>query len=106
MPIILQVPLGRRDCVTVFGDDYPTPDGTCIRDYVYIEDLAQAHLMALDYLAKGGESRILNLGSGDGYSVMEMINAARRATGRDIPVKVGHWQRPVLSISRRRPIPT
>ena len=89
VPIILQVPLGRRDCVTVFGDDYPTPDGTCIRDYVYIEDLAQAHLMALDYLAKGGESRILNLGSGDGYSVMEMINAARRATGRDIPVKVG-----------------
>ena len=89
VPIILQVPLGQRDCVTVFGDDYPTPDGTCIRDYVYIEDLAQAHLMALDYLAKGGESRILNLGSGDGYSVMEMINAARRATGRDIPVKVG-----------------
>lgn len=89
VPIILQVPLGKRDHVTVYGDDYKTQDGTCIRDYVYIEDLADAHMLALKYLRDGGESQIFNLGSGDGYSVMEMINAARKATGRDIPVKIG-----------------
>ncbi len=89
VPIILQVPLGKRERVTVYGDDYPTKDGTCIRDYVYIEDLAAAHLLALDYLERGGESGIFNLGSGDGYSVKEMITAAREATGRDIPVEVG-----------------
>lgn len=89
VPLILQVPLGKRDHVTVYGDDYPTKDGTCIRDYVYIEDLAEAHLLALKYLRDGGESGIFNLGSGDGYSVMEMINAAREATGRDIPLEMG-----------------
>ena len=73
----------------MYGDDYPTKDGTCIRDYVYIEDLAAAHLLALDYLERGGESGIFNLGSGDGYSVQEMITAAREATGHDIPVKIG-----------------
>lgn len=89
VPIILQVPLGKRDHVTVFGDDYPTPDGTCIRDYVHVEDLADAHLRALDYLRKDGESRIFNLGSGDGYSVKTMIEAAREATGHPIPVEMG-----------------
>ena len=89
IPIILQVPLKKRDHVTVYGDDYKTKDGTCIRDYVYIEDLANAHLLALKYLRDGGESEIFNLGSGDGYSVMEMINAARKATGRDIAVEIG-----------------
>lgn len=89
VPIILQVPLGKREKVTVYGDDYPTPDGTCIRDYVDIEDLSAAHLLALDHLRRGGESRVFNLGSGEGYSVMEMITAARKATGRDIPVEVG-----------------
>ncbi|MBR0221049.1 MAG: UDP-glucose 4-epimerase GalE [Synergistaceae bacterium] len=89
IPIILQVPLKKRAHVTVYGDDYKTKDGTCIRDYVYIEDLANAHLLALKYLRDGGESEIFNLGSGDGYSVMEMINAARKATGRDIAVEIG-----------------
>lgn len=89
IPIILQVPLGKRKHVTVYGDDYPTFDGTCIRDYVYIEDLANAHLLALEYLRNGGESQIFNLGSGDGYSVMQMINAARKASGQDIPVEIG-----------------
>lgn len=89
VPIILQVPLGKRSKVTVYGDDYPTPDGTCIRDYVYIEDLAEAHLLALEYLRNGGESQIFNLGSGDGYSVMEMINAARKASGHEIPLEIG-----------------
>ncbi len=89
VPIILQVPLGKREKVTVYGDDYNTPDGTCIRDYVYIEDLADAHLLALEYLRKGGESQIFNLGSGDGYSVMEMINAARKASGQEIKLEIG-----------------
>ncbi|MBQ9527780.1 MAG: UDP-glucose 4-epimerase GalE [Fretibacterium sp.] len=89
VPLILQVPLGKREHITVYGDDYPTKDGTCIRDYVHIEDLAEAHLLALKYLRDGGESEIFNLGSGDGYSVMEMIDAAREATGRDIPLEIG-----------------
>lgn len=89
IPLILQVPLGKREHVTVYGDDYPTKDGTCIRDYVHVEDLAHAHILALEYLRNGGESDIFNLGSGDGYSVMEMIMAARKATGQDIPVEIG-----------------
>ena len=89
IPIILQVPLGKRDHVTVYGDDYQTKDGTCIRDYIHVEDLARAHLLALEYLRNGGESNIFNLGSGDGYSVMEMINAARTVTGHPIPAQVG-----------------
>ncbi|RRD63905.1 UDP-glucose 4-epimerase GalE [Fretibacterium sp. OH1220_COT-178] len=89
VPIILQVPLSRRTHVTVYGDDYPTPDGTCIRDYVHISDLADAHLRALDHLRAGGEGGIFNLGSGAGYSVREMIEAARAATGHAIPVEVG-----------------
>ena len=89
IPLILQVPLGKRKQVTVYGNDYPTKDGTCIRDYIHVEDLARAHILALEYLRAGGESNIFNLGSGDGYSVMEMINAARKVTGLDIPVEIG-----------------
>ena len=89
IPLILQVPLGKRKCITVYGSDYPTKDGTCIRDYVHVEDLAQAHILALEYLRNGGESSIFNLGSGDGYSVMEMINAARTVTGHEIPLETG-----------------
>ena len=89
IPLILQVPLGKRDHITVYGDDYPTKDGTCIRDYIHVEDLARAHLLALQYLRNGGESNIFNLGSGDGYSVMEMINAARTVTGHPIPAQIG-----------------
>ncbi len=89
VPLILQVPLGKRKFITVYGTDYPTKDGTCIRDYIHVEDLAKAHILALEYLRNGGKSDIFNLGSGDGYSVMEMINAARTATGLDIPLEIG-----------------
>ena len=89
IPLILQVPLGKRNHITIYGDDYPTKDGTCIRDYIHVEDLAKAHILALEYLRSGGESNIFNLGSGDGYSVMEMINAARKVTGHPIPAQIG-----------------
>ena len=89
IPLILQVPLGKRDHITVYGDDYATPDGTCLRDYIHVIDLADAHVLALEYLRKGGESNIFNLGNGKGFSVKEMIEAARKATGKDIKVQMG-----------------
>lgn len=89
IPLILQVPLGKRDCITVYGDDYDTPDGTCLRDYIHVIDLADAHVLALDYLRKGGASNIFNLGNGKGFSVKEMIEAAKKATGMDIKVVIG-----------------
>ena len=89
IPLILQVPTGRRDHITVFGDDYPTPDGTCLRDYIHVVDLADAHVLALEYLRKGGASDIFNLGNGQGFSVKEMIAAVEKATGRSIKVEIG-----------------
>ncbi|QUW21544.1 UDP-glucose 4-epimerase GalE [Sporosarcina sp. Marseille-Q4063] len=89
VPIILEVALGKRSHITVFGEDYDTPDGTCIRDYVHVEDLINAHLLALNYLNKGGKSDIFNLGSNQGFSVKEMIDAARKVTGKEIPEKSG-----------------
>lgn len=89
VPIILQAALGQRDHITIFGEDYDTPDGTCIRDYVHVEDLIQAHLLALNYLKNGGKSDIFNLGSNQGFSVKEMIDAARTVTDKEIPVKSG-----------------
>jgi UDP-glucose 4-epimerase len=86
IPLVLQTASGARDHVKVFGTDYPTRDGTAVRDYIHVEDLGEAHLLALDALAPG-EHRIFNLGSGDGYSVREVIEAARRVTGREIPVR-------------------
>ena len=88
VPIILQVPNGKREAVSVFGDDYPTRDGTCVRDYIHVRDLAEAHLLALEHLEKTGESGVFNLGSGDGYSVKEIIDTARRITGKEIPAVV------------------
>ncbi|WP_086443988.1 UDP-glucose 4-epimerase GalE [Candidatus Enterococcus lemimoniae] len=88
IPIILQTALGQREYLGIYGEDYDTPDGTCIRDYVYIEDLIAAHIAALDYLQKGNESNIFNLGSNTGYSVKEMLEAARAVTGKEIPAKV------------------
>lgn len=85
IPIVLQCALGKRDHVGIYGEDYPTPDGTCVRDYIHVRDLANAHLLALEYLDKGGESGAFNLGSGDGYSVKEIIETARRVTGKPIP---------------------
>ncbi len=89
IPLILQVPLGQRPHITVFGKDYPTEDGTCIRDYIHVTDLVNAHILALKYLMNGGESNIFNLGSNTGYSVLEMIEAARKVTGHEIPLVIG-----------------
>jgi len=88
IPITLQVAAGKRPAVEIYGDDYPTPDGTCIRDYIHVIDLARAHIQALEVLSE--ESRIYNLGcGGTGYSVKEVIETARRVTGRAIPANVG-----------------
>lgn len=88
VPLILQAALGQRDSIKIFGDDYNTPDGTCIRDYIHVSDLADAHLRAVEYLLGGGDSDVFNLGSGQGFSVKEMIEAVREVTGRDFPVQV------------------
>lgn len=88
IPIVLQVPNKKREFVNIFGDDYDTPDGTCIRDYVHVCDLAAAHYLALEYLKNGGESDIFNLGSGTGFSVKEVIEAAREVTGDKIPAVI------------------
>lgn len=90
IPLILQVPLNKRDYISIFGDDYETHDGTCIRDYIHVTDLANAHILALEKLRKSSESSIYNLGNGEGFSVKEMIEAARRVTGHSIPAKVGN----------------
>ena len=89
IPLILQVPLGKRDHITIFGDDYPTPDGTCLRDYIHVIDLADAHILALNYLRDGGESNIFNLGNGQGFSVKEMIETAEKVTGQSIKREMG-----------------
>ncbi|MGX6962519.1 UDP-glucose 4-epimerase GalE [Vagococcus xieshaowenii] len=89
VPIILQTALGQREAITIFGDDYPTEDGTCIRDYVHVVDLCEAHILALNYLKAGNESSVFNLGSSEGFSVKEMVEAARRVTGKEIPAKIG-----------------
>jgi len=88
IPLILQAAAGRREAITVFGDDYDTPDGTCIRDYIHVTDLADAHARALDFLIAEQQSAIFNLGNGAGFSVREVIEAARRVTGRDIQVRL------------------
>ena len=84
IPLILQVPLGKRNHISVFGNDYETRDGTCIRDYIHIMDLADAHVRAIEYLLKGNDSQIFNLGTGEGQSVNEMIVAAEKVVGKDI----------------------
>lgn len=84
IPLVMKTALGQRDHIGIYGEDYPTPDGTCVRDYIHVKDLAQAHLLALEYLARGGESDVFNLGSGNGYSVRQIIGTARRITGREI----------------------
>jgi UDP-glucose 4-epimerase len=89
IPLVLQVALGRRESITVFGDDYETRDGTCIRDYIHVNDLADAHLRALRLLQAGTRCIACNLGTGTGYSVQEIIDTARRITGQPIPVVVG-----------------
>ena len=88
IPIALQVAAGRREHLTVYGEDYPTPDGTCIRDYIHVEDLSDAHLLALP-APSPGEHRVYNLGNGTGFSVQQVIDAVREVTGHPVPVVVG-----------------
>ena len=88
IPLVLQVALGKREQISIFGDDYPTPDGTCIRDYIHIEDLADAHLRALTKLQGGTDKIHCNLGTGSGFSVREVIEVARKVTGHAIPAEV------------------
>lgn len=89
IPLVLQVALGNLPHLEVFGDDYPTPDGTCVRDYVHVNDLAAAHVLALDKMASGGPSAVYNLGNGSGYSVLEVIKAAQEVTAKPVKVKFG-----------------
>lgn len=89
IPVVLEAALGKRPAVTVFGEDYDTTDGTCVRDYIHVEDLIAAHLLALKYLQNGGESDVFNLGSSQGFSVKEMIETAKEVTGIDLPVVTG-----------------
>ncbi|MGY1832549.1 UDP-glucose 4-epimerase GalE [Geodermatophilus sp. SYSU D01180] len=88
IPIALQVAAGEREAMTVYGEDYPTPDGTCIRDYIHVSDLADAHLLALT-APEPGEHRVYNLGNGTGFSVQEVVDAVREVTGHPVPVQVG-----------------
>ena len=85
IPLVLDVALGIRNRLEIYGTDYDTPDGTCIRDYVHVSDLADAHLLALEYLNAGGQSEVFNLGNGNGFSVREVITTAMKVTGCDIP---------------------
>ncbi len=103
IPIVLQVALGQRNEVTIFGDDYATPDGTCVRDYIHVADLSQAHILALAALDKG--SRTYNLGNGQGFSVKQVIETAREITGHPIPAEMGPRRAgdpPVLIASSER----
>lgn len=88
IPLILQVPLGKRDKISIYGDDYDTPDGTCIRDYIHVMDLADAHYLAYKYLMDNNSSEIFNLGSGNGFSVKEVVDVARKVTGHEIPSEI------------------
>jgi len=89
IPLVLQTALGLRTKISIFGDDYPTPDGTCIRDYIHVNDLAQAHILALNYLRSENKSDVFNLGNGSGFSVKEIIRTAERVVGRGIPQDIG-----------------
>ena len=88
IPLVLQVAAGRRDAITIFGSDYPTRDGTCVRDYIHVEDLADAHLRALGALQSGAAAVFVNLGTGSGYTVREVIETARKVTGHTIPTRL------------------
>ena len=87
IPLVLQVPNGKREYISVFGNDYDTKDGTCVRDYIHVNDLSQAHILAMEYLSKGGESNIFNLGNGVGFTVKEVIETARKVTNHTIPIR-------------------
>ncbi len=88
IPLILKTALGQRDAINIYGDDYDTPDGTCIRDYIHVDDLAEAHVLAIDNLIEHRESHIFNLGVGEGYSVKKILDLSKEITGIDIPSKI------------------
>jgi UDP-glucose 4-epimerase len=88
IPLILEAAQGKRAALEIFGDDYPTPDGTCIRDYIHVTDLADAHVAGIEYLSKG-DSAAVNLGTGQGYSVKQVVDAVERITGRKVPTHLG-----------------
>jgi len=107
IPLVLQTAAGQRDAITIYGNDYPTADGTCIRDYIHVQDLSRAHLLALEHLNSGADSEILNLGNGEGFSVNEVIDTARRVTGHRIlsvngPRREGDPARLVANADRAR----
>jgi len=109
IPIILEVAAGVRDQIHIFGNDYPTSDGTCIRDYIHVMDLVQAHVQAMEYLIDGGVSEVCNLGNGCGFSVLEVIEAARKVTGNDICAvvrerRVGDPAKLIASSSRAKEV--
>ncbi|MCF2145714.1 UDP-glucose 4-epimerase GalE [Desmonostoc muscorum LEGE 12446] len=87
IPLVLLTALGKRESISIFGTDYPTEDGTCIRDYIHVNDLADAHILGLEYLLKGGDSEVFNLGNGSGFSVREVIAAVQEVTGVSIPIE-------------------
>ncbi|MBI9009837.1 MAG: UDP-glucose 4-epimerase GalE [Tenericutes bacterium] len=89
IPIVLQVPLEKREFITIFGNDYKTFDGTCIRDYIHVEDLVDAHIKALEYLNQGNDSNIFNLGSETGFSNLQIVETARKVTNHPLPMKLG-----------------
>ena len=84
IPLVLQTALGKRESISIFGTDYPTEDGSCVRDYIHVTDLADAHVLGLEYLLKGGDTTVFNLGNGNGFSVKEVIDTAREVTGKEI----------------------
>ena len=88
IPLVLQVPLGKRDCIKVFGEDYDTKDGTCVRDYIHVTDLADAHILAVKYLMDGNESNVFNLGNGVGFTVKEVIKASEQVVGEEINAEI------------------
>ncbi len=109
IPLILQAAQGKREFISVFGNDYDTPDGTAIRDYIHVSDLSQAHILALEYLRAGGDSQFVNLGNGGGYSVEEVIEATRKVTGKKInartePRRAGDPSRLVAESKKAREI--
>ncbi|MED4920942.1 UDP-glucose 4-epimerase GalE [Weizmannia sp. CD-2023] len=89
IPVVLETVLGKREAITIFGEDYDTKDGTCIRDYIHVEDLIDAHILALQYLQNGGASDVFNLGSSNGFSVKEIVDTVREVTGKGFNVKIG-----------------
>jgi UDP-glucose 4-epimerase len=88
IPLVMYAALGKRDKVLIYGNDYPTDDGTCIRDYIHVSDLADAHIKALEYLNAGNESTVINLGTGTGFSVKEIVNISRDITGKEIKAEI------------------